>query len=291
MEFFSGGVIKFFRLIRFIPLDSIARRGVNRVRLKFLQHIVIRVVNRISLLNDMDRWLNIGINGGACWPKEETVVKFGGHELVLKPATKDTEQSVHINLHGKISDVDAMTLIHRFLSILSWCDDQGMEFMDGGGVGSPIPIAVSKRIRIVGSSIAFPFYRDMDENPKVKLALALYREGLTVKSIPFSFLSYYKIIEIFYKKSQIKNINEILSKIKDDLALERLKKLEKMEKDIPTHLYESCRCAIAHAYTKRIVDPDDVADLRDLSQDIWIVKAIAAYLIEYKLGISRSICG
>jgi hypothetical protein len=49
----------------------------------------------------MDRWLNIGVLGGACWPTKEQTIDFHGHDLILKPATKDTEQSIHINLNPK----------------------------------------------------------------------------------------------------------------------------------------------------------------------------------------------
>jgi len=95
----------------------------------------------------MDRWLNVGIKGSAIWPTEETSVDFGGHRLVLKPATRDTEQSIHINLQG-ISDVDALTLINRFLSVLSWCDDQPMENRYGWS-GNPVPVPVPKESRAV----------------------------------------------------------------------------------------------------------------------------------------------
>ena len=164
----------------------------------------------------MDYWLNIGIKGGGCWPKQETSITFGGYDLILKPATKDTEQSVHINLGKGISDVDAMTLISRFLSILSWCDDQGMELMDNGWAGNSIPVAVP-RGRIVGSSFVFPFYRDVPENPKIKLALALYREGLSVNSIPFSFLSYFKIFNMFWKDKYKEGKNELIEGIRSML--------------------------------------------------------------------------
>lgn len=31
----------------------------------------------------MDRWLNIGVLGGACWPKKEQKIDFHGHDLIL----------------------------------------------------------------------------------------------------------------------------------------------------------------------------------------------------------------
>lgn len=247
----------------------------------------------------MDCWLHIGVKGSACWPTKEAEITFGGYKLLLKPATKETEQSVHINLHGNhrnITDVEAMTLINRFLSILSWCDDQGMENR-GGWSGNTVPVAVPREHQLTGSSVCFPFYRNSEKNQKAQLALALYREARTASSIPYSFLGYFKILNIFWKDKYQKNnknaivegIKKTLPQIKDNLAKERITELSKQNKDVSEHLYKSCRCAIAHAYSEPIIDPDEVKDVRNLSKDIWIIKAIAESLIETKLKVSRSI--
>ncbi|MDO8137004.1 MAG: hypothetical protein Q6354_05130, partial [Candidatus Brocadiales bacterium] len=79
--------------------------------------------------------------------------------------------------------------------------------------------------------------------------------------------------------------------IKDDLARERINVLEEQEEDVPEYLYKSGRCAVAHAYFEPIVDPDDAKDQLRLSQDIWLIKAIAEFLIETNLKVSRSIIG
>ncbi len=248
----------------------------------------------------MDRWLHVSVKGSAAWPTEETTVEFGGHKLILKPATRDTEQSVHINLRG-ISDVEALTLINRFLSILSWCDDQPMENRYGWS-GNPVPVAVPRESRVVGSSIAFPFGRRLESDEKARLALALFREGRTVNSTPFEFLSYFKILNIFWKDKWltitghrqnplIEGIRATLPKLRDDLAVSRVRALGATQPDVPKYLYESGRCAIAHAYADPIVDPDNVSDLRRLSEDLYIVKEIAEYLIETELRVSRSILG
>lgn len=254
----------------------------------------------------MDHWLNLGISGGGCWPRQEEKIPFDSHELLLKPATKETEQSVHINLiKERISDIDAMTLVSRFLSILSWCDggNKGMDIMDGvGGSGSAVPVAIPIRTRIIGSSVAFPFYRNIEKDPKACLALALYREGLVTDSVPLSFLSFFKIINIFYndktvrtKKQESRNeliegLRSLFSHIKCDLAKKRIDELKKSIVDVPEYLYKR-RCAIAHAFTAPAIDPDNVTVSRDLSQDIWIIRAVADYLIEKELGVSRSILG
>jgi hypothetical protein len=248
----------------------------------------------------MNGWLNVGVRGGAAWPKQETTVEFGGHKLVLKPATRDTEQSVHIKLRG-ISEVDALTLINRFLSILSWCDDQPMENRYGWA-GNPAPVAVPRESRVTGSSIEFPFNRHVEPNAKARLALALFREGRTIRSAPFEFLSYFKVLNIFWKDKWmtvdghrqnplIEGIREMLPSLADPLAVDRARVLGVAEPDVAAYLYESGRCAVAHAYADPIVDPDDVSALRRLSEDMYIVKEIAESLIESELGVSRSIIG
>jgi hypothetical protein len=61
-----------------------------------------------------------------------------------------------------------------------------------------VPVAVPKESRAVGSSIAFPFYRNLEPDEKARLGLTLSREGRTVSSKSFAFLSYFKILNIFW---------------------------------------------------------------------------------------------
>jgi len=161
-----------------------------------------------------------------------------------------------------------------------------------------MPVSVPSETRMVGSSIAFPFGRELEENSKARLALALFREGRTVNSISFQFLSYFKILNIFWndryvngKNDIIEGLRQTLHNITDEQAQKRLTEIKDTEADVSAYLYQSGRCAVAHAYADPIIDPDDTSDLRRLSQDLWIIKAIAEYLIVSELRISRSIIG
>lgn len=109
-----------------------------------------------------------------------------------------------------------------------------------------------------------------------------------------------KILNIFWKDKFetindqrqnpiIEGIRATLPKLKDEMAVRRLRALGTDGLDVPKYLYESGRCAIAHAYADPIIDPDDVSDLRRLSEDLYIVKEIAEHLIETELKVSRSI--
>ena len=247
----------------------------------------------------MGNWLNVGVAGTAIWPKAETRVSFGGYELLLRPATAEASQSVHIDLDAGIADEDALTLINQFLSVLSWCDDQPIENKYGWS-GNPAPASVPKESLQVGSSIAFPFYRELEADPKARLALALFREGRTINSVPFAFLSYFKVLNIFWE-DKLRTVNGVranqvvegmksaIPHVSDSLARERIQNLQATQVDVAKYLYESCRCAIAHAHTGTIADPDNMNDIRRLSADMWIIKAIAEDLITKTLGLSRSI--
>jgi len=242
----------------------------------------------------MAEWLNIGVKGGAIWPMEETSVEFGGCQLLLKPAKKDTEQSIHIQLRG-ITNIEALTLANRFLSVITWCDDYAMENLYGGS-GSAVPVAISKHSREIGSSIAFPFYRDLEKNPKALLALALFREAKTVNSVPYEFLGYFKVLNIFWRDKYLNGKNEIIEGLKitlpvlsDSASKSRITEIKKKHNDVAGYLYKSGRCAVAHANVEPIIDPDDISDLHRLSKDMPVIKEVAEFIMEKELGISREI--
>jgi hypothetical protein len=90
-----------------------------------------------------------------------------------------------------------------------------------------------------------------------KLALALFHEGLGLvyTHIAYSFLSFYKIINLVSGqkgKEQIAWINAHVALMQHHRAQERLAELQKKGEDIGTYLYQSCRCAIAHAGDPRV---------------------------------------
>jgi len=164
---------------------------------------------------------------------------------LLKPGTKTSEQSIHIKQIG-ISQEQGLTLISRFLSILSWCDGVPMENLYGFS-GSPVPVPISRdSARVFGLCIVdqYPFYRSVPKTRQARLAIALYREALTVNSTAFSFLSYFKILNIFWKNRReiVAGIKEALPHVKGDLAIHRIKQLGMTEADIAKYLYESGRC-------------------------------------------------
>jgi hypothetical protein len=91
------------------------------------------------------RFLNIGVDNQVTWPAQETLIKFDKYQFVLMPKTETHVQSIHVDLTANhLTDREAMTIINRFLSIMTWCDDQFAIAQDGWS-GNPVPVPVRKR--------------------------------------------------------------------------------------------------------------------------------------------------
>ena len=241
-------------------------------------------------------WLNCGVTTQATWPKETKEVKYGDHTFVLMPLTKEHSASIHIELRG-ISYVEGLTLINRFLSALGWKCDQPAINHDGWS-GNPKPVPVHKYHIPYGYSPSDSFPTEIYEitNEKAKLAVALYREAKSLDSVPFQFLSYFKILNIFWddktkdgKNELIEGLRTSLPSLTDKECIQRIKEIREKQGDPADYLYKSGRCAVAHAFVDPIVDPDDVSDLHSLSEDLWIMRILTAYLIEKTFGIKQSI--
>lgn len=241
-------------------------------------------------------WLNCGVTTQVDWPKDQKEVRYGNRTFIFLPKTKDNSASIHIELKG-ISHVEGLTLINRFLSALAWkCDEPAINHY--GWSGNPKPTPVPKYRIPFGYSPTDTFPDEVHEitDKKTKLAVALYREGRSLNNVPFQFLSYFKILNIFWKDKYKNRKNELVEGLRDSLpnlteeeCVKRVNAIKQKEGDPAEYLYESGRCAVAHANSDPIVDPDDVTDLRRLSEDLWLMQNLTAYLIEREYGIKQSI--
>lgn len=91
---------------------------------------------------------------------------------------------------------------------------------------------------------------------EARLGLALYAEALRVNSVPYAFLGFFKIINIVVPDggaSQEQWVNANVDAVSDKAALARVADLRAQGRNVGKYLYESGRCAIAHARTKKAV--------------------------------------
>ena len=94
-------------------------------------------IKRLGILRN-SKFLNLAVDNQVTWPPVETVVNFEGYRLILMPPTREHTTSIHIDLVGQQISEKAVPLINRFLSLMTWCDDN-FAILQEGWSGNPSP--------------------------------------------------------------------------------------------------------------------------------------------------------
>ncbi len=235
----------------------------------------------------MKWWMIVTVENSALWPTEETTVDFMGNELILRPPTDKDAADVRMHYEHPEDRLHAFETILRFLSALSWskrCPARARLRIEctapmrgGKGINSPIICQ-----GFAPANLKTPY------DSKARLATAIYREAKSVRNTLYEFLSYFKIINIVYRNGSLQKnwINNTISHLSDRKALDRIDQLRSAESDIGAYLYESGRCAVAHAGVDPVVDPDNPNEFLRLSADMPVAQALAEYLMVNELGLS-----
>jgi hypothetical protein len=117
------------------------------------------------------------------------------------------------------------------------------------------------------------------EDDQVRKALAFLREGRRLERVheSYSFLSFFKVIESqFEPKARVAWVEKSLDLITEERAVKRINELRGQGVNVNQHLFDSGRCAVAHASVGgNIVDPDIPADRKRIGADLDIIAALA----------------
>ena len=236
-------------------------------------------------------WLTAGVASSIPWPSLDVCIKYAGDEFFLRGSERNGNPSppgITIACNPNNAD-EAIAKIYRFTSILSW-------FMGGyvdvsgyiWGTHPNLygnPRLVYSSLGILGSRSFNCNHMPIIEDENIRKALAFWREGQRLHEVhaSYAFLSFYKVIE-----SQFPNVRDKVDWISrnidrlTDRAAERVAELRATDLDVSRHLFESGRCAVAHAsFDGEIVDPDIPADRRRLDADLVIMEGLARlYILE-----------
>lgn len=230
------------------------------------------------------KWLSVAVDTNIFWPTKEKEIVYNGYTFILRPETDNESASVSVCCSDAYF---AKALINRFLSALAWVENEGIH-------EKFITQSLGQRPGFVGKGLArrisLDFNKDylpVPKDEKTLRALALYREALSVSSPSYQFLGFYKVINVVFpnKDGQISWINNALDYITENRAINRIKELTRTKPNIAEYLYIQCRCAVAHAYSEPVVDPDEPEDNNRLTADLPIIKALAQKIIQDNLGI------
>lgn len=231
-------------------------------------------------------WFYVNLGKRTPWPVKASKINFEGKNFFVIPVTKERYPAIAVKGEGYEERLKYEKLLMRFLSVLSWVESKAID-IEGMGAGSlPNPMG---RHEDFGMSLQKEFdflYFPHPENDKQKLALALMREARSLNHPAYSFLTYYRVIEVAVPAKQRGDwINAQCSTLQHHRAKEAIKKLIDKGVDIQDHIYKGRRQAIAHASSDPIVDPDDTSLTRELWGELPIMEALAEVAIETVLGL------
>lgn len=262
----------------------------------YVEHIFGEDVN--NKLRSRHGWLTTGVASSIPWPSQDVCVKYDGDEYFLRGSERNEKPSPPcITIACNDGDIDqAISKVYRFTSILSW-------YMGGyvdvsGYIWGSHP-SLYDNPRIVYSSLGIAGKKSFNcnhmpiiEEENIRKALAFWREANRLKEVhdSYAFLSYYKVIESQFSNSEKKKdwIEKNIERL-TDRAAKRVSELREDGIDVNRHIYESGRCAVAHATLEgEIIDPDIPADRKRLSADLVVIEELARIYIRDELKVPNS---
>jgi hypothetical protein len=247
----------------------------------------------VGELAERGNWIVANIQTDSYWPVTSHKVRWRGVDIWIVPIMKGFYPAVAMMVPPGRSRPECEELLMRFLSMLSWVEERGFLVEGGGCSGGNLPRPMG-RDKERGFSICDEFdlsYFPEVTDEKALLALALMREGRSLNHVGYAFLSFYRVLEVAFStdSQRIAWISAALANLTGYGVKEALDAIKAQGvTDIGRHLFQSGRCAMAHANRQPIVDPDKPADLRRLGAELPIVRALAAKAIEDELGVESS---
>lgn len=264
------------------------------MRTPYIPHIFGDAVHQ--LLRSKRNWFSAAVASSIAWPKKDVWIKYAGDDFVLL-GTDNSEQptapSISMSMEP-LSPEEILAKIYRLSSILGWFLGGYVDVVSYVHGSHPTSFGAQMRqafttLRQYGNKAFNCNYMPIVEDEGVRIALAFWREGerLTGVHDSYAFLSYFKVIESQFKKStsRVEWFNRNIDQMEGD-ASKRVIELRASNVDVGTHLYDSGRCAVAHASLGRhIVDPDIPADRKRIAQDLVLMRELARQFISEDLGV------
>lgn len=238
------------------------------------------------------KWADLAVKPNFSWPNVQVEIPFEGRRVMLQPLTDKFSCAVSVFDDTGITFDEGGTFLSRFLSRLAWSMDGGVVELFISGSNNPAHPGLLGRGNYESSWWASVEPWDFIYLPSAKdvnadLALGLFRAGLSVNSVPFAFLSYFKVLNITFSAGQTQKdwINANLVKLWYKPAVDRIHELNKSESDLGVYLYHQGRCAVAHANGRPLVNPDRYGDRHRLKLDLPLMKEISALFLEQEFGV------
>lgn len=235
----------------------------------------------------------LNVDAGVPWPSRILDLSYGGGHIKLVPPKRKSPSELYdtypiaVGQGRDLSEATAnVPLVRRFLNALAWREqthirEVGLE-VTSWATHQAIQVLVNPVVdNFDSSSLVEP------HSEAARLALAFYREGLSLQHTAFQFLSFFKVFNILNATGgpQIDWLNAHHAAVVGAKARKRVDALLANGGDVGGYLYKSGRCAVAHAFATPLVDPDSVDDERRLASDLPVIRELAAHYMQSELGL------
>lgn len=239
-------------------------------------------------------WLTAGVASSIAWPPDDVLVVYDGTEFYLRGCMVDGKQEPPcISTPCPRNDhKDALAKILRFVSVLGWFKGGYVDV--SGFVHGSHPIRYGHPRNTFTTLQQGDFhgfdcnYLPIIEDENIRKALAFWREGRRLLHVheAYSFLSFFKVLESQFKPKERVAWVEANLGLLEDRAGKRVAELRAQGVDVNKHIFDSGRCAVAHASLDgEIVDPDEPADRERIGLDLDIIEALAQRYLEVEVGV------
>lgn len=230
-------------------------------------------------------WLTASCSSSIPWPVEDVMVIYDGDDYFLR-GVRDRgghKNGPAITMRCDRSETnEVIAKVYRFASILGWYKRGYVDV--GGYITGSHPTLYSEPQNsstiLAGGPHGFDCnYMPLIRDDLTRRALAFWREGSRLRYLHagYAFLSFFKVLESQFEDTsrRVEWIKAAIEKL-DGNAAKRVQELRLECNDVGKHIYESGRCAIAHAqFSDGRGDPDVPQDRARLAKDLVVIESLA----------------
>lgn len=230
-------------------------------------------------------WLTAACSSSVPWPEKDVRVVYDGDDYFLRgigdcAGLRGTPALTMRCASGET--IGVLAKMYRFASVLGWFKGGYVDI--GGYITGSHPVLYSEPQGfgnvVAGGPHGFDCnYMPLVRSEAIRRALAYWREGLRLRNIHpgYSFLSFFKVLESQFetRADRVAWISETLPRLQGG-AGRRVAELAAESGDVGNHIYQSGRCAVAHAqFPDGRGDPDVPEDRARLRKDLVVIESLA----------------
>jgi hypothetical protein len=216
--------------------------------------------------------------------EEAVVFQIGGRHFRWINAALESDTRVSVGLRANEDAPVAEEELNRCLSLLVWEHGTAISKTGGPMVGNrrELPYIISPRsIFSLKIDRVIPIRTRLDLlGPRERLVLSMFREAVNARSVFYSFLNYWKVIEVIYANKDQRHDWVDVAAAGLTLERERIAKILTDNARLSTYLDYKGRSAVVHVFRKPFVDPDSSEDFVRLNLDLPIVRSLAKIAIK-----------